>query len=299
MFAVAETASNPATTANLSETSRPGLDQRRRRHGRMPLPALIGLLVVLFWIVVALTVQWWAPYDPLQMVARRLRPPSAEHWLGTDALGRDVLTRTLFGAQQSLPISVVVVLAGAGIGSALGAIAGFLGGIVDAIIMRAVDITLSLPAVLLAMAVAASIGPGLTNATIAMIIVWWPLYARLMRAEVMSVKRRDHVDAAIAGGAGPMRLLTRHILPLCWTPVLINATMDFGQVVLLTASLSFIGLGARPPSPEWGAMISEGATDFYYWWVAFGPGLAILSVVMGTNFLGDALRDALDPRSRA
>jgi peptide/nickel transport system permease protein len=191
------------------------------------------------------------------------------------------------------------VLAGAGIGSALGAIAGFLGGIVDAIIMRAVDITLSLPAVLLAMAVAASIGPGLTNATIAMIIVWWPLYARLMRAEVMSVKRRDHVDAAIAGGARPMRLLTRHILPLCWTPVLINATMDFGQVVLLTASLSFIGLGARPPSPEWGAMISEGATDFYYWWVAFGPGLAILSVVMGTNFLGDALRDALDPRSRA
>jgi peptide/nickel transport system permease protein len=107
------------------------------------------------------------------------------------------------------------------------------------------------------------------------------------------------VDAAIAGGAGPMRLLTRHILPLCWTPVLINATMDFGQVVLLTASLSFIGLGARPPSPEWGAMISEGATDFYYWWVAFGPGLAILSVAMGTNFLGDALRDALDPRSRA
>ena len=162
--------------------------------------------------------------------------------------------------------------------------------------MRLVDVTLSLPPVLLAMAVAASIGPGLRNAAIAMIIVWWPLYARLMRAEVMSVKARDHVDAAIAGGAGPIRVLTRHVLPLCWTPVLINATMDFGQVVLLTAALSFIGLGARPPAPEWGAMISEGATDFYYWWVAAGPGLAILSVVLGTNFIGDGLRDLMDRR---
>lgn len=263
------------------------------------LPTLLGIGVVAFWLIVALTVQWWTPYDPLHMVARRLRPPSPDHWLGTDALGRDVLTRTLFGAQESLPISVVVVLAGASIGSALGAIAGFFGGVADSIIMRAVDVTLSLPAVLLAMAVAASIGPGLGNAAVAMIIVWWPLYARLMRAEVMSVAKRDHVDAAIAGGAGPLRLLTRHILPLCWTPVLINATMDFGQVVLLTASLSFIGLGARPPSPEWGAMISEGATDFYYWWIAFGPGLAILSVVMGTNFVGDALRDRLDPHDQA
>lgn len=270
-----------------------------RRLVRLRLPTLIGLSVVAFWVIVALTIQWWAPYDPLQRVAHRLQPPSPAHWLGTDSLGRDVLTRTLYGSQQSLPISVVVVLAGAGIGSALGAIAGFLGGIVDAVIMRAVDVTLSLPAVLLAMAVAASIGPGLTNATIAMIVVWWPLYARLMRAEVMTVKLRDHVDAAIAGGAGPVRLLTRHILPLCWTPVLINATMDFGQVVLLTASLSFIGLGARPPSPEWGSMISEGATAFYYWWVAGGPGLAILSVVLGTNFVGDGLRDLLDPRSKA
>ena len=129
-----------------------------------------------------------------------------------------------------------------------------------------------------------------------MIVVWWPLYARLMRAEVIAVKVRDHVDAAVASGATPWRVLTKHILPLCWTPVLINATMDFGQVVLLTASLSFIGLGAQPPTPEWGAMISEGAVDFYYWWIAAGPGLAILSVVLATNFIGDGLRDYLDPR---
>ena len=131
-----------------------------------------------------------------------------------------------------------------------------------------------------------------------MIIVWWPLYARLMRAEVMAVKGRDHVEAAIAGGAGSLRVLTKHVLPLCWTPVLTNATMDFGQVVLLLASLSFIGLGARPPDPEWGAMISEGAVDFYYWWIAAGPGLAILSVVLASNFVGDGLRDLLDPRKQ-
>jgi peptide/nickel transport system permease protein len=130
-----------------------------------------------------------------------------------------------------------------------------------------------------------------------MIIVWWPVYARLMRAQVLEVKEREHVEAAIAGGAGRIRLLGVHILPLCWTPVLINATMDFGQVVLLAASLSFIGLGALPPTPEWGSMISDGAVHFYQWWIAFGPGLAILTVVLGFNFLGDGLRDYLDPRT--
>ena len=269
-----------------------------RRRARLKLPILLGLAVLLVWLVVALTLPAWAPYDPLQMVAKRLRPPTSQHWLGTDALGRDVLTRTLYGSRQSLPISFVVVVVGAGIGCLLGAISGFIGGAVDAVIMRLVDVTLSLPAVLLAMAVVASMGPGLTDSAIAMIIVWWPLYARLMRAEVMAVKGRDHVEAAIAGGAGPLRVLTKHVLPLCWTPVLTNATMDFGQVVLLLASLSFIGLGARPPDPEWGAMISEGAVDFYYWWIAAGPGLAILSVVLASNFVGDGLRDLLDPRKQ-
>jgi len=253
--------------------------------------------VVAFWIVVALTVEWWAPYPPLDMVTKRLQPPSAAHWLGTDALGRDVLSRTLYGARYSIPIAVVVVAAAVAVGSILGAMAGFFGGLVGGAIMRLVDVTLAFPPVLLAMAVAASLGPGLENAAIAMIIVWWPVYARLMRAQVLDVKEREHVEAAIAGGAGRFRLLTKHILPLCWTPVMVNATMDFGQVVLLAASLSFIGLGALPPTPEWGSMISDGAVHFYQWWIALGPGLAILSVVLGFNFLGDGVRDLLDPRS--
>jgi peptide/nickel transport system permease protein len=263
----------------------------------LTLPVAVGGVVVAFWVLVALSVDLWSPYPPLEMVARRLQPPSAGHLLGTDALGRDVLARTLHGARHSIPIAVIVVIAAVAVGASLGAGAGFFGGVVDGAIMRLVDVTLAFPPVLLAMAVAASLGPGLKNAAIAMIIVWWPVYARLMRAQVLDVKEREHVEAAIAGGAGHLRLLVVHILPLCWTPVLINATMDFGQVVLLAASLSFIGLGALPPTPEWGSMISDGAVHFYQWWIAFGPGVAILSVVLGFNFLGDGLRDLLDPRT--
>lgn len=270
---------------------------RDRLPGWLNLPLVLGLLVVLFWVLVALTIDLWAPHESLDMVAKRLRPPNAEHWLGTDALGRDVLTRTLYGAQYSIPIAVLVVFAAVAIGSLLGALAGYCGGLTDTAIMRLVDVTLAFPPVLLAMAVAASLGPGLENASIAMIVVWWPVYARLMRAQVLEVKEREHVEAAVAAGVGRIRLVSVHILPLCWTPTLINATMDFGQVVLLAASLSFIGLGAVPPTPEWGAMISDGAVHFYHWWIAFGPGIAILTVVLGFNFLGDGLRDVLDPRT--
>lgn len=261
------------------------------------LPLLLGAGVVAFWLVVALTIDLWAPYEPFEMVARRLQPPSADHLLGTDALGRDVFTRTLYGAQYSIPIAVAVVAAAVALGSLLGTIAGFFGGLVDGAIMRLVDVTMAFPPVLLAMAVTASLGPGLQNAAIAMVVVWWPVYARLMRAQVLEVKEREHVEAAVACGVGRGRLIVVHILPLCWTPTLINATMDFGQVVLLAASLSFIGLGAVPPTPEWGSMISDGAVHFYHWWIAFGPGLSILAVVLGFNFLGDGLRDVFDPRT--
>lgn len=264
----------------------------------LKLPVLVGIAITLFWIVTAATVSVWPIDDPVQMVARRLQPPGAEHWFGTDALGRDVLSRTLHGAKFSLLMSCAVIVAAVSIGATLGAIAGYVGGFVDNLIMRLVDITLSFPPILLAMAVTASLGPGLENAAVAMIIVWWPVYARLMRGQVLSVKSREHVEAAIAGGAGHGRTLVRHILPLCWSPILVNATMDFGQVVLLTASLSFIGLGASPPTPEWGSMISEGAIHFYQWWICAGPGVAILSVVLGFNFLGDGLRDYLDPRTQ-
>lgn len=258
---------------------------------------VVGGLVVGFWLVATFFAPWMTPYDPLDIAGRRLQAPSLTHLLGTDALGRDVLTRTLYGAQHSLPIALVVVVSAVVIGSLLGAIAGYKGGFVGAAIMRLVDITLSFPPMLLAMAVAASLGPGLWNAAVAMVVVWWPVYARLMRAQVLEIREREHVEAAVAAGAGDFRILTKHILPLSWTPVLISATMDLGQVILLAASLSFIGLGATPPTPEWGAMISDGATYFYSWWIAFGPGMAILTVVLGFNFIGDGLRDYFDPRS--
>ncbi len=261
-------------------------------------PVAAGALLVLFWVGVALTVQWWPIDDPVLFAGKRLASPSAAHWLGTDALSRDVLSRTLHGAQHSLPIALVVILSAVAIGASLGAVGGFLGGLADAAVMRLVDITLSFPPILLAMAVTASLGPGLWHAAIAMIIVWWPIYARLMRAQVLAIREREHVEAAVAAGATAPRVLLAHILPLCWSPILINATMDFGQVVLLIASLSFIGLGASPPTPEWGQMISEGAQKFYQWWIAFGPGMAILSIVLGFNFLGDGLRDFLDPRTQ-
>lgn len=260
-------------------------------------PLVVGTLVILFWVLAAIFIPLVTPYAPLDMVARRLQAPSAAHWLGTDALGRDVMTRTLYGARNSLPIAVAVVATAVAIGSLLGAISGFVGGLFGAAIMRLVDITLSFPPMLLAMAVAASLGPGLGNAAIAMVLVWWPVYARLMRAQVLEVKEREHVEAAVAAGARRGRILFKHILPLCWTPVLISATMDLGQVVLLAASLSFIGLGATPPTPEWGSMISDGAVHFYQWWIAFGPGVAILTIVLGFNFIGDGLRDIFDPRS--
>lgn len=266
------------------------------RPAWLTMPVIFGGIIVAAWIIVALTIPLWSPYDPVSIAGGRLQAPSMAHWLGTDALGRDVLTRTLWGSRLSLSVAVAVIAAAVTIGALLGAVAGFLGGIADSAIMRLVDVTLSFPPILLAMAVTASLGPGLQNAALAMIVVWWPIYARLMRAQVLSVRNREHVEAAIASGALPRRVLSHHILPLCWSPILVNATMDFGQVVLLAASLSFIGLGASPPTPEWGQMISEGASRFYQWWIALGPGIAILSVVLGFNFLGDAVRDILDPR---
>ncbi len=259
---------------------------------------VVGAGVVLAWLVVMLTVQWWAPYDPFAASGERLLAPSGAHWLGTDALGRDVLTRVLYGARQSLPVAAGVIASAVLIGGTLGTLAGYGGRWADALVMRLADVTLAFPPILLAMAVAAALGPGLRNGFIAMVVVWWPIYARLVRAQVLSVKNREHIDAAVVVGVGRGRILRKHVLPLSFTPVLVNATMDFGQVVILTASLSFLGLGALPPSPEWGSEITEGAKYFYQWWIAVAPGLAMLTVVLATNFMGDGLRDVLDPRSR-
>lgn len=256
-----------------------------------------GTAITLIWLVVMLTVHWWAPYDPYESVGSRLQAPNGQHWFGTDALGRDVFTRVLYGSRQSLPIAVAVIASALLIGGTLGALAGYFGKFTDTAVMRLADVTMAFPAILLAMAVAAALGPGLRNGFIAMVIVWWPIYARLLRAQVMAVKHREHIEAAVSVGATQGRILRRHVLPLSFTGVMVNATMDLGQVVLLTASLSFLGLGAVPPAPEWGAMITEGAKNFYQWWIAVAPGLAIATVVLGFNFLGDGLRDALDVRS--
>lgn len=266
----------------------------RRKERWLTGPALFGVVVVGAWVVVAITVPLWSPFDPLEPVAERLHPPSWDHLMGTDALGRDVLTRTLWGARISLPVAAVVIAGSVLIGTIVGAIAGFFGGRVDGVLMRIVDITMAFPPMLLAMAIIASLGPSIRNALISMVLVWWPIYARLLRAQVMAVRQREHIDSAIAIGASRWLVVRRYIMPLSYTPVLVNATMDFGQVVLLTASLSFIGLGARPPSPEWGAMITDGATSFYQWWIAAAPGIAIVLVVLSFNFIGDALRDAFD-----
>lgn len=258
---------------------------------------IAGMAVIVGWIVVILTVSLWAPADPLATVGLPLQNPSMSHLLGTDSLGHDVLTRTLYGARHSLPLAAVVILCAVSIGCLLGGVAGFFGGWADGLLMRLADVTVAFPPMLLAMVMTAALGPGLFHAGIAMVVVWWPIYARLFRAQVLSVKQQPHVEAATAVGAGRRRLFGVHIAPLAITPVFINATMDLGQVVLLTAGLSFIGLGANPPTPEWGLMINDGAIHFYQWWVALGPGLAILSVVLAFNFVGDGVRDLLDVRS--
>lgn len=284
------TAALEVVTVSLAPTRRPFARALRRPQ------FAIGIAVLAFWILVIVTVSWWAPYGPLEETGARLQSPNGSHWLGTDTLGRDVLTRTLYGARYSLPTAAAVIGLTVLLGSLLGALAGFCGGWIDTVIMRLSDVVLAFPPILLAMAVAAALGPGLRNTVLALIVVWWPIYARLLRGQVISIRHREHIEAAVSVGVPKRRILRRHILPLATTPVLINATMDFGQVVLLTASLSFLGLGAVPPTPEWGVLIDEGSRNFYQWWIALAPGVAILSVVLAFNFLGDSLRDLFDPR---
>jgi peptide/nickel transport system permease protein len=281
---------------NWSASAR-ALWKRRSSSAWMRPQMIFGYVVLAFWIVMVVGVQWIAPYDPVKQVATRLLEPSMEHWFGTDALGRDVFTRSLYGARYSLPIAAIAIVVSVTIGSVLGAVAGYFGKWVDAVIMRIADITMAFPAILLAMAVAASLGPGLNNALVAIVIVWWPIYARLMRGQVLSIKQREHVESAVAIGASGPRILFRHIMPQSVTPIMVNATMDLGQIILLIASLSFLGLGALPPTPEWGAMITDGATNFYQPWIAAAPGLAMLTIVLAINFIGDGLRDALDVKA--
>lgn len=292
----------PVPVRAARQTSALGFKPRRWRTASTllrNLTSVAGIVIVVVWILIALTVRGWAPYEPLkQDIMHRLAPPSPEHLFGTDYLGRDVFTRVLYGSRVSL--SVVIIVAGGSllVGSVIGAQVGFMGGLIDIVAMRLADITLAFPSIILAMAIVTATGPGIGNAMVAMLIVGWPQYARLIRSQVLSVKQRDHVEAARSVGVSEGRVLFRHVVPLCISPMIVAVTLDLGNVLLLASALSFLGLGAVPPTPEWGYMVSEGRTKFLQWWVAGFPGLAIMSMVLGFNFIGDALRDALDPRFR-
>lgn len=273
------------------------LAHRGWRHVRK-YPALwSGLLILSFFMVLIVGAPVIATYDPMaQDMPNRLSAPSEMHLFGTDELGRDVFSRTIYGAQISLPMALVVVGISLGSGSLLGALAGFFGGVLDDAIMRVADVTLAFPAIVLALAISALLGPSLINAAIASCFVIWPGYARLMRSQVLVIRAQEHVMAARSIGATEISVLSRHVLPLCWTPLIITAALDIGNVILLLSALSFLGLGVRPPTPEWGAMISTGRTKFYDWWMATFPGLAILFVILGCNLLSEGLRDWLDPK---
>jgi peptide/nickel transport system permease protein len=261
--------------------------------------ALAGIAVIVGWLLVGL----FAPVLPIadpnaQNLVDRLKPPGGAHILGTDDLGRDIFSRIIWGARVSVPAGIAVILVTGVVGCALGALAGYLGGAVDSVVMRAADVILSFPSIILAMSITAVRGgPGLGNALIAVGFVLWPEYARLMRSQVLAIRENEFITAARSVGAGRNRILFRHILPSTDAPIIVKATLDVGSAIVLTAGLSFIGLGAVPPTAEWGAMIKQGADKgLQYWWYALVPGVAIMSVVMALNFFGDGLRDALDPR---
>lgn len=261
--------------------------------------AVAGLLVIVALVLVAALAPWIATHDPLaQNLAVRLQPPSAEHWFGTDQIGRDLFSRIVYGARITLYIVLLVTVIVAPIGLFIGTLAGYYGGIIDVALMRLTDIFLAFPGLVLALAFVAALGPGLENAVIAISLTNWPGFARLARAETLIVRSSDYIAASRLQGASSMRIMFMHIVPMCMPSVIVRATLSMAGVILTAAGLGFLGLGAQPPSPEWGAMLSSGRRFMLdYWWMATFPGLAILLVSLAFNLFGDGLRDVLDPRS--
>lgn len=261
--------------------------------------AMLGLVILIALVLMAIFAPWLSPYDPVaQNLADRLQPPSAVHWLGTDALGRDILSRIIWGSRVTLFIVGTVALISPILGLLIGTVAGFAGGWVDQVLMRITDIFLAFPKLILALALVAALGPGIVNAVLALAITGWPPYARLARAETLAVRNADYIAAARLQGAGPGRLLIGHVWPMCVSSLIVRVALDMAGIILSAAGLGFLGLGAQPPLPEWGAMISDGRTYILdHWWVAAMPGLAIFIVSLAFNLLGDGLRDVLDPKS--
>jgi peptide/nickel transport system permease protein len=262
--------------------------------------AMAGLFILLGLLFVAALAPLLAPQDPfVQDLAGRLQPPGSEgHLFGTDSLGRDILSRIIYGSRITLYIVTLVALIAPIVGLLVGTIAGYSGGILDVVLMRITDIFLAFPRLVLALAFVAALGAGIENAVLAISLTAWPPYARIARAETLTIRSSDYISAIKLQGAGPLRIITKHIWPLCISSLIVRVTLDMAGVILAAAGLGFLGLGAQPPSPEWGAMISEGRKFILdHWWVATMPGLAIFTVSLAFNLLGDGLRDVLDPKS--
>lgn len=262
-----------------------------------------GLAVIFVLILTALFAPYLAPYPDQgkgqSNLGERLLAPALKHPLGTDNLGRDILSRIIFGARISLKAALAVVVLVVGIGVPLGLIAGYFGGKIDELIMRFADMVLAFPSYLLAIAIVASLGPSLSNALIAVSLPWWPWYTRLMRSQVLSIKEMQFVESARAIGVSRLRIMFRHILPNCLSPIIVQATLDMGYIILAIASLGFLGLGTQPPTADWGVMVSDGREFFMIqWWISTFSGAAIFLTVLAFNLVGDGIREALDPKIR-
>jgi peptide/nickel transport system permease protein len=261
--------------------------------------ALIGLCLIAMLIAIALLSPVIAPYDPIEISRDVLKPPSTKHWMGTDNLGRDILSRVLFGTRVSLQMGFIAVVIAATTGTTLGVVAGTYGGFIDSVLMRLVDALMALPGILLALSVAATLGSGLHNAMIAVGIAWIPSFARIVRSSVLQVKEMPYIEAARSSGCRDVRLIWRHVLPNAMTPVLVLCSLGIATAILIGAALSFLGVGARPPTAEWGIMLSDGRQFMRSaWWIMAFPGLAITVTVLAANLVGDGLRDVLDPRMK-
>ncbi len=261
--------------------------------------AMVGLFILILLLLVAAFAPYLAPHDPFEInLASRLAPLGTPgHPFGTDSLGRDILSRMIWGSRITLYIVALVALIAPIVGLLVGTIAGYTGGLVDAVLMRITDIFLAFPRLVLALAFVAALGAGIENAVLAISITAWPPYARIARAETLTIRNSDFIAAVKLQGARPFRIITKHIWPLCISSLIIRVTLDMAGIILTAAGLGFLGLGAQPPSPEWGAMIAEGRTFILdYWWVATMPGLAIFTVSLAFNLLGDGMRDVLDPK---
>ena len=285
----------------LPETAAPVLSQTRRRR-----PPIIPVAIILVFVLVAVLAPWLSPSDPYEQSLRlRHRPPVWEergswaHPLGTDRLGRDLLSRIVYGARVSLAAGVVTVLLASAVGAAVGLVAGYYGGRVDALLMRVTDATLSFPIILLALILAVTVGPSFANVVLAIAVILWARYARVIRGQVLTIMQLDFIAQARIAGAGAWRVITRHLLPNTLNTLVVLVTLQIGYVIIVEASLSFLGAGIPPPTPAWGGMIAEGRDVVTSaWWVSLFPGLAILLVVLAFNLFGDWLRDWLDPRLR-